>query len=101
MKLRGVPALGISVREGEAEGPTGRRETPTHTCRHCNCILLVPHGATYEDIGGFCPHCQSVVCKSCAMKAVRATSAREACQPFYEKIDAVLAKHALRQAMGL
>ncbi len=100
MKLRGVPAMGVSVREGPNE-PNGRRETPTVTCRHCPRILLVPHGKTYEDIGGFCPNCQSVVCRDCALKATRARNARESCTVWADQVERVLKRQALHRAMGL
>lgn len=99
-RLRGIQAAGISVREGPAE-PGGYTETPTTTCRHCPKILLVPHGSGYEDIGGFCEHCQSVVCRDCAILSSKATSPREACRPWADKVEAIMRKHDLRRSMGL
>lgn len=91
MRLRGIQARGLQIRW---DADTDKRiEWETHTCRHCQKVIDVPHGSSADDIGGFCERCQSVVCPKCAAAGV--------CRPFAERIEANLRQQARRQAMGL
>ncbi len=88
-RLRGRRALGISQRQG----PDGIHEWETHTCFHCNAVMDTKVQDTADSVGGYCPRCNSVVCKACAQKQV--------CTPFVDQIDKNLRQQARRRAMGL
>ena len=91
MRLRGIQARGLQIR---FEADTDKRiEWETHTCRHCQQVIDIPHGSSADDIGGFCERCNSVVCRQCAAKQV--------CSPFSDRIEQALRRQARRQAMGL
>lgn len=102
--IRGFRARGVIERQSLDGGPVERVET--QSCRHCQSVLVVLERDLARMPGskkaeGFCAHCNSVLCRECALKMINAASAKEACRPFIEVVEASARKQALLRACGL
>jgi hypothetical protein len=67
----------------------GVRETDTHTCNHCNCIIHAPVNKKIEEVGDFCRQCMKVICLRCAGKP---------CIPFLKKLERWESRHHARRS---
>lgn len=75
------------------DGPSGRVESETFTCCHCNRPVEVPHKAPPDECGGICYQCYAMVCPACVKKGV--------CTPFMKKLDEYEKRKALLRSMDL
>jgi hypothetical protein len=55
-------------------------EFDTFTCAHDNRVVIVKHGASPEECGGFCRLCMKAICPECVGKT---------CVPFEKRLDLV------------
>ena len=104
LETRGWRARGLIERESLDGGPVERVET--QSCRHCQSVLVVLERDLVrmpqaKKAVGFCSNCQSVLCYTCSIRLMQAPSARDACMPFMEVIEASYRRIAFRQALGL
>jgi hypothetical protein len=67
-----------------AEGPRGLFEADTHTCSHCDAIVMLNPLRTRER--GYCRACDKYICDNC--NAIKARTLE--CRPMKKVIDEVL-----------
>lgn len=73
-------------------GPNGTQEFETFTCAHCSHVVLVPHKAKPDDLGGICRPCMKMVCAKCC--------ATGRCDPFEKKLKRMESRASFLQSVA-
>ncbi len=53
------------TKDGEDTGAYKTVEWDTFKCNHCQSIVRVDPKGSPSDMGGYCPKCDSLICKRC------------------------------------
>jgi hypothetical protein len=75
-------------------GPCGTVEHETFTCAHCSQVVMVPHRAAPDELGGRCHHCDAMVCPTCVQRD------QGRCKPFEQRIEEYENRHRFLRSVG-